>query len=162
MKLYDIDAEIEALSEKINQYAEEHEGEIPENLDAELEAMKISREEKIGNIARLVKNCDSYAESITDEIVKLKVKLQSAEKKAESARNFLAFAVGEGNKFKDAVTSIYWSKHESIVCKRPESLPEQYREIKYIADKKALKEAIKSGIVIDGVSIVTNNSLVVR
>ena len=162
MKLYEIDAEIEALSEKINQYAEDHDGEIPKNLDAELEVMKISREEKIGNIARLLKNYNADVGAIKCEIDRLKVKLQFATHKSESLKNFLAFAIGEGNKFKDAVTSIYWKESESVVCEHPESLPEQYRKVEYTADKKALKEAVKSGVEIDGVSIVTNNSMVVR
>lgn len=72
--------------------------------------------------------------------------------------------LAEGEKLKTDEVSVSWRKSESVIVVDAAFLPEQFQRVKTTieADKKALKEALTAGAKIEGVSIETKNSLVIK
>lgn len=162
MTLYEIDSEIVSINEKIEQYAMDNDGLIPPDLDEMLENLQMDREKKIGNIARFLKNVKSDVEAVENEIAILTAKKKALTNKVESVRKFLAFAVGEGVKFKDAVSSIFWKSSESVIVEDPELLPVEFQKVTIEAKKAEIKAAINSGVTVAGAAIKPSISMVVR
>jgi hypothetical protein len=160
--LYEIDEQIAIINEQIEQYAMDNDGLIHPDLDIMLEGLQMDRGKKIGNIARLLKNVKAEQEAVNNEVKRLQQKDVALQHKVESVKNFLAYAVGKGNKFKDSVVSIYWKDTESVKVDNPENLPKEYQRIIIEAKKTELKEALKSGAIVDGVTIEKNSSMVVK
>jgi hypothetical protein len=164
LKLYEIDECIEKLNSEIEIYASEHEGEIPDNIDAELEQMQLNREQKIGSIARWIRSLNAEYDALSIEYKRLKARRDSIDKRIESVKRFLSGAVGIGNKFKDSVVSIYWKKSESINVIDPDLLPIEFQKITIEPNKTAIKEALKSGEIqeSENITIEEKESIVIR
>ena len=161
MKLYEIDSEIQAIYDEI----EANEGVLPDELETALNMLQMERTTKIDNIIKLYRNIAADETAIEVEITRLTKKLQSTVNRKQSVKNFLAYAIGEGNKFKNEIASVYWKSSESVqVPEDCEKLPEQYvrTKIEKSPDKKAIGEALKAGIVLEGCSIMHKTSIVVR
>lgn len=160
MKLYEIDSALQAIYDKI----EQNEGILPDELETELNGLQMEREHKIDNIIKLLKNIDSDITALDVEITVLEKKLKAAENRKQSVRNFLAYAIGEGNKYKNTIASVYWKESESLLVPEVESLPLKFirEKVTKEADKKAIKEALESGEIIQGCSIMHKSTIVVR
>jgi len=160
MKLYEIDTALQAIYDKI----EQNEGVLPDELETELNGLQMEREHKIDNIIKLLKNIESDITALDVEITVLEKKLKAAENRKQSVRNFLACAIGEGNKYKNTIASVYWKESESVLVPEVESLPLKFirEKVTKEADKKAIKEALESGEVIQGCSIMHRSTIVVR
>lgn len=160
MKLYEIDSAIQAIYDQI----EQQDGVLPDELESALDGLQMERTAKISNVLRLLRNIDGDITKLDVEIACLNKKLKVLENRKQSVRNFLAYAVGEGNKFKDEIASVYWNNSEAVEVSDVDSLPRKYiREIvERSADKKAIKAALESGVMLEGCQIVTKKSMVVR
>ena len=60
--LFELDAEFRELQSQIEAYAALNEGEIPDELDAQLDSVGVDRQRKISNIALYVKNLKAEAD----------------------------------------------------------------------------------------------------
>ena len=160
MKLYEIDSAIQAIYDEI----EQNEGVLPDELENALNGLQMERTEKIGNILKLMRNIDSDVVSLEVEIACLQKKLKATENRKQSVKNYLAYAIGEGNKFKNEISSVYWKDSESVVVdeSKVDKLPNEYKKVTVEPRKTLLKDAIKHGSKFDGVEIVTKKSIVVR
>lgn len=164
LKLYEIDAQIEQLNDQIEQYASEHDGEIPESLDNDLMQLQLNRDEKISGIAKWIKSLNAEYDAVDTEYKCLKARRDAIGNRIESIKKYLAFSVGVGQKFKDAAVSIYWKTSESVNVVEPEKLPTEYQNITITANKTAIKEALKTGRIqeSDNIKIETKDSIVIR
>lgn len=160
MKLYEIDSAIQAVYDQI----EQNEGVLPDELESALDGLQMERAEKIENIIKLLKNIDGDITKIDVEISQLEKKLTAAKNRKQSVKNFLAYAIGNGNKFKSAIASCYWKETESVLCPDASELPVKYvrEKITKEPDKIAIKEALNKGEVIQGCSIMHKSTLVVK
>jgi Siphovirus Gp157 len=160
MRLYEIDSAIQAVYDQI----EQNDGVLPDELELQLDGLQMERKEKIGNIVRLLKNIDGDCTKLAVEISMLQKKYKALENRKQSVRNYLAYAIGEGNSFKDTISSVSWNRSESVIVdeSKIDMLPPFY--VKTIKEpvKKLLKEAIEKGREFDGVTIETKQSMVVR
>lgn len=160
MKLYEIDSSIQAVYDQI----EANEGVLPDELESALDGLQMERTEKIENIIKLLKNIDGDITKIEVEISLLEKKLKAAENRKQSVKNFLAYAIGDGNKFKSPIASCYWKETESVLCPDASELPVKYvcEKITKKPDKVAIKDALNKGEVIQGCSIMHKSTLVVK
>lgn len=160
MKLYEIDSAIQAVYDQI----EQNEGVLPDELETALNDLQMERTTKISNIIKLMRNIDADITAIDVEISQLEKKLTAAKNRKQSVKNYLAYAIGEGNKFKDAIASCYWKESESVLCPDASELPVKYvrEKITKEPDKVAIKEALNKGEVIQGCSIMHKSTLVVK
>ena len=165
MTLYEID---HAISEVVERAIDPETGElINEEAWARLEALQMDREQKLENVALWVKDLNAEAAAIKAEEDALKRRRQSAEKKADSLKGYLASALGGSEKFKTARVAISWRRSETAELLDgvdPVSLPLEYQRVKVSveADKTKLKEALKAGKTIEGVELVERQNIQIK
>ena len=143
--------------------------ETGEIIDTEqLDKLQMEREEKLENIACWIKDLKAEAEAIKAEKMALAKRQQVAENKAESLKNWLAYAL-DGKKFSTAKCAVSFRNTESVEI-TPEGLEALMKEhdelLTYKApepNKTAIKNAIKNdGLNVAGVQLVQNISTIIK
>ena len=159
MTIYEIDNEIMNCIDM----------ETGEVIDTEkLNELKMERDAKIENVALWIKELNAEAEAIKNEKQTLADRQRVAENKAESLKNWLAYALN-GEKFKTSKCSVSYRNSESVEVTE-EGLDALMREhedlLTYKApepNKKAIKDAIKNdGLTVAGVQLVQKTSTIIK
>lgn len=142
--------------------------ETGEVIDTErLDALQIERDAKIENVALWIKDLKAEAEAIKAEKLALAERQRVAENKAESLKNWLAYAL-DGQKFSTAKCAISFRKTEKVeisdvgmirLMKEHDELL-TYKEPE--PNKTAIKQALKDGLSVDGVRLECNTSVIIR
>ena len=158
MTLYEINSEIMSCIDM----------ETGEVIDTEkLNELQLERDAKIENVALWIKELKAEAEAIKQEKLALADRQRVAENKAESLKNWLAYALN-GEKFKTAKCSVSFRITESVEVTEEglESLMNGHDELlTYKApepNKKAIKQALKDGLNVAGVQLVQNTSTIIK
>ena len=153
MTLYDIDASIAALIDP----------ETGEITDFEaLDALTMAREDKIRQIIYALRNAEAEETVIECEIERLTHKLKNTKKGVDSIKEYLKYALN-GEKYKDATTTIYYRETEAVVVEEGTTLPEEYLNYgKPTANKTALGEALRGGVTVPGVSIEKRRTMIIK
>ena len=150
--LYEIDAQIMACVDF----------ETGEIIDEEkLQALQLEFDQKVEGIALWIKNLLAEAKMIKEEKDNLAARQKSCENKAESLKRYLSSAL-DGEKFKTAKVSISYRKSESVEVEDISLLGDDYLKFKPEADKTKIKEALKSGVELQGVSLVEKNNIQIK
>lgn len=153
MTLYEIDERISALIDPET-------GEITDY--GALDALTMARDEKIKQIIYAIRNAEAEVTVIQCEIERLTGKLKTAEKGVESIKEYLKYALN-GEKYKDATTSIYYRDTEAVVVSEGATLPEEFLKYgKPTVNKTALGEALRGGADIPGASIEKRRSMIIK
>lgn len=127
-----------------------------------LHELTIAFDDKVENIALWIKNLLAEAKAIKEEKDSLAARQKACENKAESLKNYLSSALC-GNKFKTPKVSISFRKSESVQVDDMDKLDDDY--LKYAAptvDKTKVKQALKAGIELQGVQLVTNQNIQIK
>ena len=163
MKLYEIKAELEELVEKA--LVDEETGEI---LDIDglnrLDELEMAFDEKVGNLACLIKNKKAEAEAIKAEKMMLEKRQKVTEHEVDRLKDYLAKML-DGEKFKDARCSISYRKSEKVVFDDGfcfSSLPAQFKKVTVEPKKTEIKDYLKTGAELEGAQIVTSNSIQIK
>ena len=155
MTLYEID-------EQILECIDEETGEI---IDVEkLTALNMEREKKISNVACWIKDLKAEAEAIKNEKQNLAKRQATCENKAESLKKWLAYALN-GEKFKDSKCNIGYRKSTSVnfgINFDFNTLPEDLKKVTVEPKKNDIKQAIKDGLQIEGVTLEESNNIIVQ
>ena len=165
MTLYEID---HGLAEAFEKAIDPETGEIiDEEAWATLEALQMAREDKLENVALWVKDLNAEAAAVREEEKNLAKRRQSAEKKAESLKGYLAYALNGAERFKAAKVAISWRRSETVELLEgvdPVTLPLEYQRVKVSVepDKTKLKDALKAGEEIPGVELVEKQNLQIK
>ena len=132
-----------------------------------LNELELERDAKIENVACWIKELKAEAEAIKSEKLALAERQKVAENKAESLKKWLAYAL-QGEKFKTAKCSVSFRKTESVEV-TDEGLNNLMKEhdelLTYKApepNKKAIKDAIKDGLSVQGVRLECNTSVIIK
>lgn len=155
MTLYEIDqAILECLDEET--------GEI---IDLErLSELNMEREKKISNVACWIKDLKAEAEALKIEKQNLAKRQQTCENKVESLKRWLAIALN-GAKYKDSKCSVGYRKSTSVnfgINFDFNNLPEDLKKVTVEPKKNEIKQAIKDGLQIDGVTLEESNNIIVQ
>lgn len=155
MTLYEIDqAILECLDEET--------GEI---VDLErLSELNMEREKKISNVACWIKDLKAEAEALKVEKQNLAKRQQTCENKVESLKRWLAIALN-GAKYKDSKCSVGYRKSTSVnfgINFDFNTLPEDLKKVTVEPKKNEIKQAIKDGLQIDGVTLEETNNIIVQ
>lgn len=169
LSLFDISTEFYVLKDLIENDLEinEETGEIIDNsmeLKQLFDDLKMTLEEKLDNTQRYLLTLDGEADILDKEINRLQSKKQSILNKKDRLKNIVISTLentGLG-KIKTSLFSFNIRETESIEIVDFDSLGRNFLRLKKEADKKAIKEAIKNGEVVEGAKIVKNKSLGVR
>ncbi|MBR5584055.1 MAG: siphovirus Gp157 family protein [Lachnospiraceae bacterium] len=151
--LYEINAAIENCVDM----------ETGEILDIEmLESLQMAFDEKVENIALWIKNLNSEAEAIKKEKDSLSARQKACENKADDLKKYLSSFLN-GQRFKTPRVSISYRKSESVDVSDISKLdPEFFKVVQPEADKTKIKNAIKSGMLLQGVALVEKQNIQIR
>ena len=139
-------------------------GELTEEMQEALVINEGQLQSKGIAYLEIIKDRKSYINRVDDEIKRL----QALKKASNRLVDNLEFNLLEAQKvygdFELGLTTITTRKSESIEVLDVNALQKEYKVIKVTesADKKALKEAIKSGKVIPGVELKENKNLRIK
>ena len=132
-----------------------------------LNELQLEKDAKIENVACWIKELKAEAEAIKTEKLALAERQKVAENKAESLKKWLAYALN-GEKFKTAKCSVSFRKSEvvEITDEGLNNLMKEHDELlTYKApepNKKAIKDALKDGLSVQGVRLECNTSVIIR
>lgn len=141
MKLYEINNMIENFQFDID----EETGEI-KNID-DLDELQMARDEKAENVALYIKNLNSDIEALKKEKAMFDTRIKQTQNKMESLKNYLKHCL-KGDVLYTTRCTVSYRKSETVECDNLDMVPSKY--LKYSAptlDKKAVKDAIKNGLV---------------
>lgn len=153
MKLYEIDQAIMDLVDN----------ETGDIIDIEMfDSLQMERDEKIESIALYIKDLKAEAEALKAEKLAFAERQKVAENKAESLKNYLAYAL-KGQAFKSTKAVVSFRKTQQVDIPDIYKLDENF--LKYAeptADKTAIKEAIKTGQTVKGATLIENTSVIIK
>lgn len=170
MKLYEISEQLKTFQ----QMAEDGYFEDEKTILDTLESIQMEFDNKLENIACMYKGLSVEADAIEAEAKSLLERAAKARKTCEWLKDYMTAnlqSVGQ-TKFESPRVRLSFRKSESVSITDEDSLFNsltgagmdsaitKVESIKY--DKKAIKQALKDGIVLDGVEIVTNNNLQIK
>lgn len=143
----------------IRECVDEETGEI---IDIEkLEALEMARDQKIENVGMWYKESLAEANAIKAEKMKLAERQKTAENRAESLKNYLDFVVG-GGKFESARVTISYRKSTAVEIEDESKVPDEFCKITREVRKTDLKDAIKKGVVIEGVTLLDKQNIQIK
>lgn len=151
-KLYEID---EAIMNCID-------AETGEVLDEErLNELSIERDKKLESVALWYKNLSSDAEQYKREKQYFDEKQKQAEKKAEGLKNYLSVALN-GQAFNTTRVKIGFRTSFSVEILDLEKIGKDFLKYEPKPDKKAIKDAIENGEIIEGAALVEKNNIQIK
>ena len=167
--LYDIDNNIMAIIESIYAESVNEDGEIAEVDFTALEELQAERKAKLENIALYIKNCNSEAAAIQNEIDTLKKRMERLQRKSEGLGGLLVSSMQANNetKFESAKCAVKIRTSESTEIDDQSLIPAEFireviKEPEYKPDKAAIKKAIKAGQQVAGAHLKVNTKAVIE
>ncbi len=132
-------------------------------IEAAINALAISREEKIDNTVLYMKNLKYMEEALKTEADNLKKRREQVERKRKSLEAYVAANMGDTKKretpryklvIRQSTETIAPTKQEDIL-----KLPENFRTAKWVVNKTAIKEALSNGAVLTGCQLANKKNL---
>lgn len=152
-----------------NQYQQllELESEIDEQTFIDtLQSIDEAIDDKAENLAKVIKEIESTVSVITNEISRLQSKKQALNNRVSNLKTYLQGEMEKVNKtkVKGALFTVNIQNNPpSLKVENANKIPKSfYIEQEPTLDKKALKEAVKNGEVIEGVALVQTQSVRIR
>ena len=162
MNIFNIQSEYQQL---VNQLIE-NQGEITPELELALQINKDNFHSKSENYGYITKQFDGEMDIIDNEIKRLQQAKKSREKTIERLKATIELAMNtfDIDKIETPLIKISFRKSESIEVSDVNELPNEFKVIKLTesADKLKIKDALKSGMLIEGCSIKTNRNLQIK
>ena len=170
MTLYEINEQFSAAMEMyengVDEIVDTETGEVKSLADV-LAELHMSRDEKIENTVRYIKNLRADSESARAEAANLIERADRFDKKAEQLESYLLFQLGDCKKLETPLYTVKVRTTKSTCCPTYEEaiqrLPEGFWNIKTTVkvtpDKKAIKAALEKGEKLEGCYIVENKRL---
>src|SRR5574338_538929 len=117
MKLYEIDAAIQAILDRCEVNPET--GEVDENgyrpdLDAALDALEYEREKIALHLGAKVKEYEAFADAIASEAKALRERAGVLSRRAERLRSYIAANIRQGERYADARVALSWRKSAGV------------------------------------------------
>ena len=140
---------------------EELDGELTPELEEQLSINETQLQSKSIAYLEFIGSKETLNSRIDDEIKRLQALKKSNNNLIKNLKNRLLDAVKLFGTFEVGLTTFGTRKSTAVQVQDVNSLPKEYKVVKLTeqADKKAIKEALKSGEVIEGCEIVENLNL---
>jgi len=162
MNIYKIQNEYQLL---INQIIE-NEGEITPELETALTINKEQLEQKGVNYAYVIKQLDYDCEQIDNEIARLNKLKKVRANLTDRLKNTVSSAMQlfEVEKIETPLIKLNFRNSESVEITNEQQLDAKFIVTKTVTspDKKAIKDAIKNGEVVEGATISYNKNLQIK
>ncbi|MDR3012614.1 MAG: siphovirus Gp157 family protein [Chitinispirillales bacterium] len=162
MKLYELKVQYDALMAHIEAHAAEHEGEIPDNLDAMMDNIEAEIEEKVFNCGLAYKNEMAEAEAYRAEEMRLAARRKTSERKAKWLKAYIDAHTPKEVKYKWPQLEISRRKTEAVDIVSATLIPDEYCRITREPSKSAIKAALKYGGGVPGAELVTRFNIQIK
>lgn len=162
MHIFELNKQIAALSEQ--EWVDPDTGEIlDEDVANALNALTISRDEKIENIGLWIKDTIAEAEAIKEEKRKLEIRQRQKERLVESLKRYLDYALA-GQKFSSPRVAISFRNvvNGKTVIDDPTLIPMAFQKVVTEPIKSEISKAIKAGMDVPGAHLEDSHSVIVR
>lgn len=127
-----------------------------------LTALQQEKSQKIENIALWIKNLLADAEAYKAEKQAFEDRQRRATAKAESLKAYLASAL-EGQPFSSTRANITFRKSDKVIIDAIDLISAEYVTMGApVADKVAIKKAIKSGVKLEGCHLEDTQSIIIK
>ena len=155
------------LTEAMRNFDLEVDEETGEILNAdELDLLELEHEQKLKNCVYWYKNQKAEAEALKAEKMKLAKRQQTAERKVEWMKHYIAECLGEGKDFKpedDVTVRISWKKSRSVECEDVYKVPDEFLRYKMPElDKKKVTDALKAGEDVPGCELIEKQNIQIK
>ena len=141
-------------------------GEITPDLELAMQITKDNFHSKSESYGYCIREINYNKEIIEKEIERLQKLNKSCNKTIDRLKDNIEMAMNtfEVDKIETPLIKISFRKSESVEVEDVNNLPTLYKVVKVseTADKLKIKDAIKSGILIEGCSIKTNRNLNIK
>lgn len=155
--------EITEIENKIEQYAYEHDGEIPDELIRELVEAQTKSIEQIEKLCYYVKHLENFVDTCKAEKARINDKQKTAENRIGSIKRYLRPYVFEHGKRDFGTLTLSTRKSSSVVLADDFNDPRFTTiETEYKHDKNRIKKAIKDGETVEGAQIIHNDNVVIK
>lgn len=144
----------------------ENGGELTTELELAMQITKDNFHSKSENYGYCIREINYNKEIIEREIERLQKLNKSCNKTIDRLKDNIEYAMNtfDVDKIETPLIKISFRKSESVEVEDVNNLPALYKVVKIseTADKLKIKDAIKSGILIEGCTIKTNRNLQIR
>ena len=159
MKLFEIHDAIEVVLAK----GVDHEtGEISEEALVELDGLEMARDEKSLAVARYLMGERAEAAAVKAQADRLAKRARIHANRADRLLGYLDAILPEGQKIHDDVVQIGWRSSTAVEVSALGKVPQAFVRVTEAPDKKAIGEALKSGVEVPGAELVSRNRLQVK
>ena len=157
MTLYEIDKAILDFEFEID----EESGEILNAAD--LDELKMARDDKIEGISLWIKNLEAEKEAVKHEKDNFADREKRLGKKIDSLKGYLTYAL-DGQKFSTPKVAVSFRKSESVHVTDEYLIPDEYKIFTVVKkpDKGVIKDALKKGKEIMGVELVEKRNVQIK
>ncbi len=155
--LYDIDQEIANFEFEID----EETGEITNYAD--LDNLKMEREQKIEGVALWYKNMLAEKEAVKAEKQNFAEREKKLDNKINNIKAYLSYALN-GEKFSTSKVQMSFRKSESVKIPDETKIPRDYCNVTEVVkpDKMKIKEALKNGMEVFGAELVESKNIQIK
>lgn len=164
MRLYDIAKNIEDVIE-LGMVVDKETGEILFD-SSHFEGLVISFNDKLESCGIYIKNLRAEIEAIKAEENGLRDRRKSIERKAANMEEYVlsCLTITETNRFSTPKVALSTRKSSQVIITNDRLISDEYIKVKEekTVDKTAIKNAIKSGVDVQGAAIQENINLVIR
>lgn len=162
IKIYEINAQLRDVQQRIDTYAEEHDGLIPEDLDKIYGALELSSDQCKLDIAKRYKELTAEADAIAETAKKILARSKAIYNHAEYLKSVLRSHCTEGDVVADDAIKISWRKSIAVEIIDESIVPDEYCIIKREVNKNAIKQSISLGKIISGAAIVERQNIQIK
>ena len=157
MTLYEIDKALADFEFEVD----EETGEILNAAD--LDELKMARDDKIEGISLWVKNLEAEKEAVKHEKDNFADREKRLSKKIDSLKGYLTYAL-QGEKFSTPKVAVSFRRSESVHITDEYLIPDEYKLFTVVKkpDKKVLKDALKKGKDIMGCELVEKQNISIK
>lgn len=137
-------------------------GEI-KSLAEYMEELKATKQEKIDNLAKYVKNTTAFIADLKQAKNELDERIKAKQARLDNAMEYLK-EVTEGKKYEAVDYVISYRKSVRVEIADTAVVPTKYLTVKTTTEpnKKALKKALEEGLEVDGIKLVENLNMSVK
>lgn len=164
MNIYELNQAFNNLQEVLENTEEQ---DVKELIKKSMEEVQEQTTTKIENLIKYIKNLEAEAVAIAEERKRLQSREKTLDNKITGAKEYLKdiTSQSEAKKIKAGIFNVSIRKNaSSINVVNLEVIPAKYKNTvtTVAADKKAIKEALKNGEVVEGVELKQSESLIIK
>lgn len=127
--------------------------------------LEILQAEKIDNTVKYIRNLEAEENAISEEVKRLQDKKKIISNKKERIKAYLYdfTSLTEGQKVKGGIFTLSLRNNApNVKINDIEHIPNEYIKIEKVVDKNLLKTALKNGEIIEGATLETSTSLMIK